>query len=150
MPLVGTKVSSKEADIGGVQPTTSICVDEARFVEDLTIPDYSVVLPEATLDKRWSMQNSGSCDWGPGYQLVRLGEDQLWGPNEVALYPGRAGATVVWQVILTAPLEPGNYVSRWQARTPDGRLFGDIVYMLIVVALPTPTPTATPLISPTP
>jgi hypothetical protein len=150
MPLIETKTSSNVADMGGVPPTPSICMEEALFIEDLTIPDYSVVLPGATLDKRWSMQNSGSCDWGPGHQLVRLEEDQLAGPNELALYPGRAGATVVWQVVLTAPLEPGDYLSRWQARTPDGRLFGDIVYLLVVVALPTPTPTSTPLISPTP
>ena len=150
LPVVMTKTSPSLVDVGSVSPTSSICVEEARFIEDLTIPDGSVVLPGETLDKRWSVQNNGSCDWGPGYQLVRLGEDPLVGPNELALYPARAGGLAVWQVILTAPLDIGDYISRWQARSPDETLFGDIVYILVVVALPTPIPTSTPLISPTP
>src|SRR3972149_6412987 len=48
------------------RPTaTSLCQNNASFIEDLTIPDGTQVLPGEALDKRWSVSNSGSCDWGP-------------------------------------------------------------------------------------
>jgi hypothetical protein len=129
-------------------PTPSICLNNAFFLEDLSIPDGTVVLLGENIDKRWSVLNSGTCDWGPGYQLIRVGEDPLDGKDELALYPARAGATAVWQVILNAPLEPGDYLSRWQARTPEGSLFGDEVFLFVSVREPTPTPRPEP--SPTP
>jgi hypothetical protein len=123
------------------------CTDGARFVEDLTIPDGSVVGPGARLDKRWSVQNTGSCDWGPDYRLERIDNDGLTGPAEVALYPARAGTTAVWQVEMQAPMAPGEYFSRWQARAPDGSFFGDAVYVVVVVGA---TVTETPFFLSTP
>jgi len=145
--LISTSSSARE-DEQGKAPTSAICLNNAFFLEDLSLPDGSVVLPGDTLDKRWSVLNSGTCDWGPGYQLVRIGDDSFDGPDELALFPARAGATAVWQVILGAPLEPGDYLSRWQARTPEGSLFGDEVFLFISVR--SPTPTSKPEPSPTP
>lgn len=131
------------------RPTaTTFCADNASFIEDLSIPDGSQVLPGAALDKRWSVRNSGSCDWGPDYRLVQVGTSEIQGPAEVALYPARAGSTAVWQVALVAPAAPGEYLGRWQARAPDGTLFGDEVFVLIVVELPTPTPSPAPTATP--
>jgi len=124
------------------------CNDDASFIEDLTIPDGTLVLPGETLDKRWSVSNSGSCDWGPDYRLVQVGTSEIQGPTEVALFPASAGSTAVWEVALVAPPTPGEYLGRWQARAPDGSLFGDEVFVLIVVA--EPEPTATPTHTPTP
>jgi len=122
------------------------CLDNARFIEDLTLQDGTIVIPGQRLDKRWSVQNSGTCDWGPGYTLSRLGEDPFVGADEIALYPARAGSSAIWQVVFEAPKEPGDYLSHWQARNPQGYLFGDSVFLLVVVEEPTPVPTATPLI----
>lgn len=120
------------------------CVDGAEFLEDLTLPDGTEVLPGAALDKRWLILNRGSCAWGPEYRLVRLGESRIEGPRELALYPAVPGSQAVWQVAMMAPLEKGEYISRWQARAPDGTLFGDEVYVLIVVNPAPLTPTAIP------
>jgi hypothetical protein len=121
------------------------CQNGAAFVEDLTIPDGTLVAPGQTLIKRWEVQNVGSCDWGPGYQLVRIGQDELEGPQAVPLFPAKAGSSAVWEVELRAPVERGGYLSRWQAQDPQGNLFGDEVYLLISVEKATPTPTPTPL-----
>jgi hypothetical protein len=145
--LIATSASADE-DLKGGSPTPSICLNNAFFLEDLSVPDGTVVAPGEQIDKRWSVLNSGTCDWGPGYHLIRVGDDPLDGKDELALYPARAGATAVWQVILTAPLEPGDYLSRWQAMTPEGSLFGDEVFLFVSVHEPTPTPRPSP--SPTP
>lgn len=124
--------------------SASLCQNNASFIEDLTIPDGTQVLPGQAFDKRWSVSNSGSCDWGPDYRLVQVGTSEIQGPADVALFPASAGSTAVWEVALVAPSTPGEYLGRWQARAPDGSLFGDEVFVLIVVAEPEPTATATP------
>jgi hypothetical protein len=126
----------------------SPCIDGATFLEDLTVPDGSVILPGEALDKRWSVRNSGSCDWGPDYRLVQVGTSDIEGPVEIALFPAEAGSTAVWQVALVAPTAPGEYLGRWQARAPNGALFGDEVFVLILVELPTATPSPAPTATP--
>jgi hypothetical protein len=150
LPPVFTTVTPTPAPTIPQPRVQQACQDNALFLEDLTIPDGSIIPPGAVLDKRWSIQNSGTCDWGQDYRLLRLGEDSFDGPQALALYPARAGSTAILRVELTAPLAPGDYLSRWQAQSPDGTLFGDVVYILVVVEAPTPTATVTPLISPTP
>lgn len=122
----------------------SNCVDDAIFVEDVTIPDFSPVEPGEILDKRWTVQNTGTCNWGPGYRLVRLGADEFMGPTELALFPARAGSAVDLRVELTAPDEPGEYISRWQTYSASGVPFGQEIYLLIRIPTPTPEPTRTP------
>jgi hypothetical protein len=112
---------------------TGVCVNGASFIEDLTVPDGTSVSPGERLDKRWAVQTSGSCDWGPGYRLVQLDSGSLVGRHESALYPARAGENAVWQVELIAPQEPGEYLASWQARDPSGELFGEQVFVLIEV-----------------
>ena len=118
------------------------CVDDAAFLEDLTIPDETIVAAGELLDKRWSVQNSGSCNWDSGYRLVRVGNDGFGAEDEQALYPARAGSVAVWQVLLSAPVQPGEHISIWQARSPQGALFGEQVYLWVMVATPTPAPTS--------
>jgi hypothetical protein len=125
---------------------TAYCVNDAQFMEDLTLPDGTQVLPGAALDKRWLVLNRGECAWGPDYRLVQIGDSRIEGPDARALYPAVAGTQAVWQVQLVAPQEEGEFISRWRAQAPDGTLFGDEVYVLVVVdaspLTPTPIPTA--------
>jgi hypothetical protein len=55
------------------------------------------------------------------------------GASEQALYPARAGTQVTLEITFTAPSEPGNYTTAWQAFGPQGEPFGDAIYMEIVV-----------------
>ena len=126
-------------------PTTeAACTNDAKFVDDLTVPDGTHILLGQTFSKKWSVQNSGTCDWGPDYRLVLVSGDALGAPSELALYPAKVGATVAWEIPMTAPLTEGEYTGRWQARDPDGNLFGALVFIKIeVVPLPvtdTPAP----------
>lgn len=124
------------------------CLNDASFVDDLTIPDGSVFIPGEPFDKRWLVRNSGTCDWGPDHRLVPVGENRFGGPAEMALYPAKAGTSAEWQIDLVAPLQPGEYLGRWQARGPDGTPFGDEVFILIFVELPTATPSPIPTATP--
>jgi len=135
-----------QPDQTSLPPPTPVCTNEAAFVEDLTIPDGTLASPGERLDKRWSVRNTGTCNWSAAYRLVPLGESEFSAPAEVALYPARAGELATLQVVLGAPGTPGEYASRWQAKAPDGSLFGDAIFVFVIVerATPTPEPTAIP------
>lgn len=130
--------------------TAEPCVNDLVFVADLTVPDGAQFLPGQTFVKKWSVRNTGACDWGPGYRLVFINGDPLTAApglpaqTEYALYPARAGTTAVWEIPMRAPEVPGEYTGRWQARDPQGNFFGNLVFIKIeVIALPvtdTPTP----------
>ena len=126
-----------------IEPPTAVlpeasCTSDARFVRDVTVPDGSQFLPGQPLLKKWGMQNTGTCNWGPNYRLVLIGGDSLAATSEVALYPARAGTDAIWEIPMVAPQTPGAYTSRWQARDPAGNLFGAVVFIKITV-IPMPT-----------
>ena len=114
------------------------CVNDARFLRDVSIPDGMQLLPGQLIVKKWSVTNTGSCDWGADYRLSLISGDALGAPSAVALYPARAGAGAVWEIPMVAPQNPGNYLGKWQARDPAGNLFGAVVFIKIeVIPLPT-------------
>lgn len=132
-PTLTTPTQAVATGLPEATATEEPCLDGATFLDDLTIPDGSLVGPGEEVDKRWAVENSGTCDWGPGYALVRVSGGELGGPAEIDLYPARAGTSAVWQVVFLAPLIPGQYVSEWQAVAPDGTRFGDEVFVDLIV-----------------
>lgn len=102
-------------------------------MEDLTIPDNTFTTFGFTLDKQWLVENSGTCNWNSHYRLKYIGGASLGAPEEIALYPARAGTQATIQIIFTAPFTEGVYESAWQAADPKGTPFGDPIYIRIVV-----------------
>ena len=106
------------------QPVSTVC-ERMRFVDDVTIPDNTVMAPGQTFRKTWRIQNAGSCAWNSGYQLVYSGGDAM-GTNYAVNLPGAVapGATIDISIDLTAPMTYGTYQSNWKLRSPSGNLFG--------------------------
>jgi hypothetical protein len=109
------------------------CSNNLTFIEDITIPDNSFITLGATLDKQWLVENSGTCNWKSDYRLKHIGGAVLGAPEEIALYPARAGTQATIQILFTAPFTDSVYESAWQAHDPDGNAFGDPIYMRVVV-----------------
>jgi len=117
-----------------LQPSpTLVCDDSLRFISDLTVPDGEIVARGARIDKRWQVENNGSCNWDERYRLKMISGADLGGQVEQALYPARSGALAVIRVMFVAPSKPGVYRSAWQAVSPVGDVFGDIIYIEIRV-----------------
>ncbi len=115
---------------------TPQCTPQLRYLEDLSIPDGSLVQPGETLDKRWAVENAGTCNWDSAYTLRLIAGPALGAPEEQPLYPARAGAQAVIRILFTAPQEAGTYRSAWQAYDPAGNPFGDPIFIEIQVAAP--------------
>jgi hypothetical protein len=117
------------------RPTpTPPCTDNLSFREDLTIPDGTQVSPGQALDKRWQVENSGTCNWDESYRLKLIAGPEMGAVAEQTLYPARSGTELVIRIVFTAPNEPGTYRSAWQAYNPRGEAFGDPVFIEVVVA----------------
>lgn len=127
--------TAQSVDTPRPRSTEGPCVSDAEYVSDETIPDGTQVAPGETLDKRWRIRNNGSCDWGPGYALVRVSGPPMGTQTESALYPARAGAEIELQLTLTAPDEPGQHTTSWRMRDDGGELFGDVLFITVVVTV---------------
>lgn len=121
-------------------PTPSGCTLNASLVEDVTIPDGTKFGPGERFIKTWRIRNSGTCDWDEGFQLAFEAGDQLGAPTSVPVPATASGASVDVSVEMVAPATPGTYRSDWRIRNPDGIVFGSIMYVQIVVPVPTIIP----------
>lgn len=111
-----------------LEPTLT-CTNSLKFLEDITIPDGTVMSAGESFVKQWRIQNDGTCDWDSNYVLKLVSGDALGGPTETALYPARAGAEAVIEMTLTAPQQAGAYHTVWQAIAPDGSAFEQAIYV---------------------
>jgi hypothetical protein len=112
------------------------CSNDLSFLSDVTVPDNSFIPYGASVDKQWLVENNGTCDWDSSYRLKHLGGAELGAPEEVMLYPARAGTQATIQILFTAPFTDGVYESAWQANDAGGNPFGDPIYIRITVAAP--------------
>lgn len=109
------------------------CIDGLTYLEDITVPDGTVVSSNVPIDKRWRVKNSGTCNWNRNYRITLISGTDLGLPDQQALFPARSGNEAVVRMLLTAPKDPGTYRSAWQAIDPSGAPFGDPIYIEITV-----------------
>ncbi len=125
-----------------VEPTRQTgCSNLLAYINDLTIPDGTIFAPGDVVDKRWVVENQGTCNWTFLYTLRLTGGEPMGANTEQSLVPALAGSQAVIRIQFTAPSEQGKYRSAWQAYTPEGIPFGDPIFVVIEVlprVMPTP------------
>jgi hypothetical protein len=101
------------------------CIDQAKFVEDVTVPDNTEMLPAQDFIKTWRLQNTGTCTWTSAYALAFASGDQMSGNSPTPLTGTTApGNMVDVSVSLKAPGTVGTYQGNWKLRNPRGTDFG--------------------------
>ncbi len=115
------------------QTQTAACTNHLAYLNDITIPDGTEVQSESTLDKRWEVENTGTCNWQSSYRMRLIAGPELGAQPQQALYPARSGSRAVLRVLFRAPIQPGAYKSAWQAFDPQGEPFGDPFFIQINV-----------------
>ncbi|GAP40780.1 NBR1-Ig-like domain-containing protein [Flexilinea flocculi] len=111
----------------GEMSTLFPCVDELKFVADITIPDKTTVQAGKPFTKTWKIRNNGTCTWTDSYKLVFSKGDQMTDKKEINLPEGTIvlpDDTIEISVYMTAPKEKGSYASFWLMKSPDQKLFG--------------------------
>ncbi len=122
--------------------TEEPCENDAVFMADLTIPDFSEVMPRESLRKSWQIRNTGSCSWGTGYYVVFREGHAMTEHLQHALYPARPETNAVVQIDMTAPKTPGDYQGFWRLYDPEGKVFGHKLFIKIKVVPVSATSTA--------
>ncbi|MFZ5904757.1 MAG: NBR1-Ig-like domain-containing protein [Chloroflexota bacterium] len=90
-----------------------------------TIPDGTILQPEETFTKTWTIKNSGTCTWDATYKFIFWSGDLMGGayyynlPQTVA-----PDQTISIPILLVAPTEPGSYRGYWRIQSPNGVDFG--------------------------
>lgn len=108
--------------------------DDASFVQDVTIPDGSVMTPGQDFLKTWKVRNTGDCTWGAGYTIVYGGYN-----DKMSGVPASLGTTVIpnqdvdVSVQFKAPTKVGEYLSAWRMASPSGYPFGQFLFVKIIV-----------------
>ncbi|NUM47699.1 MAG: hypothetical protein HUU38_23590 [Anaerolineales bacterium] len=154
--LAPTEILAPTAtSVGAVTPSDGTLANHARFIEDVTIPDGTLVVAGDPFTKTWRIQNIGSETWIPGYFFVFINGDRMEGQAITITTQTLPGGTIDISIPMIAPLEAGTYTGYWMFQTPDteegedGPLFGiganasQALYVQVNVILPTPAPTST-------
>jgi hypothetical protein len=100
------------------------------------------------IHRAWRLRNTGTCTWGPGYELAFYGgrsmgsggsafesifptepgrRNSVIDTNRLIVPEGKPNQTAVVEVLLTTPTIPGVHQSYWRMRNPQGVFFGPIV-----------------------
>lgn len=113
------------------------CLNNLRFVADLTIPDGTLVWPGQVFIKTWRVRNAGTCTWTDSYQWLRVrgsGID-LYSRYERVFVPYTPpGHMADISVRLVVPLNSAlrSEATVWfQMADPGGRRFGQTPYVRI-------------------
>lgn len=114
--------------------STEGCAFGSQYVADVTIPDGEVLNPGEGFVKTWKVRNSGTCDWGEGYELVFVSGARMDGPESVPLPLVPAGEEGDISMGLVAPGTPGPHAGTWRIRPRGGEAFGTHLTVVIEVA----------------
>ena len=108
-------------------PPPADCTNRVKFVEDITIPDGTIVAAGKPFTKTWKLQNVGTCTWTDAYKYEFIDGDQM-GANASIPFPKnvtvRPNETIEISVYMTAPTEAGHYQGNWKITAADGSQFG--------------------------
>ena len=98
--------------------------DASEFVDDVTIPDGTVVALGQHFVKTWRIRNTGTVPW-IGRYLTRVGPPAAHGlprsPVSVPIQDTAPGETVDISVPMRAPLVPGTAQIMWKMTDDAGR-----------------------------
>jgi len=105
-------------------PTPRPCL-QFTLVADLSIPDGTRLNAGSGFTKTWRLQNSGSCKWDSGFDIVFSKGNQL-GANAVYDIPHEVqpGSNIDISINMVAPSVNGKYRSDWLLKSSNGVTFG--------------------------
>jgi len=109
------------------------CKLSASFLQDVNVPDGTMIRAGALFTKTWRLKNTSSCDWGEGFSIAYLSDTPMSVADNAPVRPTPSNANVDIDVRLTAPSSPGIYTSTWRLKDPAGEWFGNRIFVVIHV-----------------
>lgn len=137
--LLTTRAAPRGAMVvEGVPTAVPEATNNGRYLADVTIPDNTRIPAGTAFKKTWRVENNGTLPWQAGYKLVHVGGEAMTGQLSHDLPAAAPGQRVEVSIDLVAPNRTGNFFSDWRFQDSQGNLFGDIIYLKIVVTAAAP------------
>ncbi len=129
-------------------PTSSVSATPScyklKFVQDVTIPDNTLMTPAEVFTKTWQVQNNGTCAWKPGFQMILIGGSAMGGSPFTVPTTVNPGAKFEISIKMVAPTnQTGVIQGTWRMTDGSGNQFGDALTVVIVIPAGTAVPGAT-------
>lgn len=118
-------------------------ISNSAYVADITVPDDTPITPGTQFVKTWRVKNTGERVWGTGFSLVLVNGETMSSQNSHPLPAIAPGVTGDVSINLTAPATPGTHFGDWRMKDDKGNLFGEVIYLRILVTQGAPTPPPT-------
>ena len=129
-------ISEDASETSSIPENASDCTHQAEFIEDLSVPDHSVIERGQTINKKWRLRNIGTCTWMPDYHLMQAGGNPLkWQVNGFPLMVLPGEETEI-SIDIIAPQTTGKYHAWWQLTDNYGNPFGSFYSILFEVPKP--------------
>lgn len=111
-----------------VNPTNSgACTNQAEFIDDVTIKDWSEIGIGESFTKVWRLRNTGTCTWTTNYRVTQVGGFKMGGSSYAYLKNTvRPGDMVDVAIDLKAPTYIGGYQTEFRLQDERGNQFGII------------------------
>jgi hypothetical protein len=122
--------------------------DNSAYVADITIPDGTIMTPGQKFEKKWKIQNTGSCTWNTSYRLAFDSGELMGGAPVAIIVPVPPGNQSDIAVNLTAPTSAGTFTGTWRMQDSNNQPFGS--FITVVIKVGSGGDTITPGPSPTP
>ncbi len=124
VPSVLPSATSTKPTATMTAATPTACVNDAAFVEDVTVPDGTNWAAGQAFNKIWRVRNSGTCAWGPGDEFVFVGGEAMTTQSIFLVPVTPPGSTADLLVAMIAPTAPGAHTGQWRLRDSKSGLFG--------------------------
>jgi hypothetical protein len=115
-----------------IQVDHSLCNNSA-YIDDITIPDGTILAPGDIFIKTWTLKNTGFCTWKDGYTLTPYEGNSMSGETAEIDKSTASGRETKLSIELTAPDAEGTYTGYWILTDNHGYPFGMPFYVQIVV-----------------
>ena len=122
------------ADVDEVRANNSpTCLNGMMYLNDVSLPDRTVLVPNMNATKTWRIKNTGTCTWDSTYTFNYV-KGSVLGPTSVKINKlVGPGESYEISVDLVTPAANGEYTSWWQMRSPNGTNFGQTIWYDIQV-----------------
>ena len=122
------------ADVDEVRANNSpTCLNGMMYLNDVSLPNRTVLVPNMNATKTWRIKNTGTCTWDSTYTFNYV-KGSVLGPTSVKINKlVGPGESYEISVDLVTPAANGEYTSWWQMRSPNGTNFGQTIWYDIQV-----------------
>jgi hypothetical protein len=108
--------------------------DNSVYVNDVTVPDGTVMKAGKNFTKTWTVMNNGTCAWTTSYKLSFASGEAMGGTSVPVPGSVPAGQQTQISVSLVAPASDGDYTGSWRLQNASGQYFGTVVTVVIKVS----------------